>query len=69
MLENDSNRDVKRVLVSPVVEVDKVFKGMQSNLIINAIFLSIRKSKASDFKMQLSPVNYIISKLIILNNF
>lgn len=75
--ENHSDRDFRRVLVSSVVEFEKVFKGMQSNLIINAFFSAIRKSMDFEYKTPLPPVsrnesdNFVISafKYILLHGF
>lgn len=59
--ENNFDRDFKRVLVSSVVEVEKVLKGMQSNLIISAIFFALRSSADFEFEMPLPPVNYLLT--------
>lgn len=56
--ENQFDREFKRILVSSVVEVEKVLKGMQSNLIISAIFAALRNSADFELKMPLPPVSY-----------
>lgn len=55
--ENKFDSDFKRVFVSSVVEVEKVLKGMQSNLIISAIFFALRNSADFEYRMPLPPVN------------
>lgn len=58
--ENQFDRDFKRVLVSTVVEVDKVFKGKQSNLIISSFFSAFRKSMDFKYRSPLPPVSRYI---------
>lgn len=56
LAEDQFDRDFKKVLVSSVVEVEKVFKGKQSNIFINAIFGEIRRSMTFEYKLPLPPV-------------
>lgn len=55
--EDKFDKEFKKVIVSSVFDVEKVFQGMQSNLIINIFFTEIKKSMAFEYKMPLPPVS------------
>lgn len=55
--EDQNDRDFRRILVSSIVEVEKVFKGKQSNPIIHHFFSAVRRSMAFEYKMPLPPVS------------
>lgn len=66
--EDQFDREFKKVIVSSVVEVDKVFKGRQSNMFINAVFTEIRKSMTFKYKTPLPPVSHYQLALPIEKN-
>lgn len=57
--EDQNDKEFRKVFLSSVFEVDKVFKGKQSNLIINAFFSAVRNSMAFEYKMPLPPVSMV----------
>lgn len=57
LAEDQFDREYKRNIVSTVFEVEKVFKGEQSNLVIKVFFTAIRKSMVFECKMPLQPVS------------
>lgn len=59
--ENKNDKEFKKAVISTVIEVDKVFKGMQSNIIISATFSAIKDSMSFDYKTPLPPVRNVLS--------
>lgn len=57
MAEDQYDKEYRKVVVSSVFDIEKVFKGMQSNVFINAIFSAIRNSMAFEYKLPLPPVS------------
>lgn len=67
--EDQNDKDLKKTLASSVVDVEKVLKGKQSNLIINAIFAAIRKSMTFEYKLPLPPGTYTFVNFTIGTTF
>lgn len=55
--EDQNDKDYKKVIASSVFDLEKVFKGMQSNVFINTIFSAIRNSMAFEYKIPIAPVS------------
>lgn len=54
--EDKNDKEFTKEIISTIVEIDKVFKGFQSNIFINNFFRDIRKSIDFRFVMPLPPV-------------
>lgn len=67
--EDQNDKTLKKVLVSSVVDVEKVFKGKQSNVIINRIFAAIKKSMTFEYKRPLPPGTYEFVNFTIGTSF
>lgn len=55
--EDQFDKDFQKALVSTVFEVDKVLKGMQSNMFISGYFAAIKNSMDFVYRMPLPPVS------------
>lgn len=55
--EHPNDKEYKKVSTSTVLDVDKVLKGMQSNLAISAIFSVLKNTMAFKYSMPLLPVS------------
>lgn len=56
--EDRNDKEYKRQIVSSVVEIDKVLKGLQSNMFIIHFFQDIRNSMDFKFRLPLPPVKF-----------
>lgn len=56
--ENDNDKDYKRQLISSVLDVDKVLKGFQSNIVISRFFAAFKKGMDLKFQHPLPPVSF-----------
>lgn len=54
--EDENDKDYKRQLVSSVLEIDKVLKGLQSNIFISHFFRDVQNSMDFKFQIPLPPV-------------
>lgn len=56
LAENEDDKKFKRLLISSVVDVDKVLQGFQSNMLISKFFAAFRTGMDANFKHPLPPV-------------
>lgn len=56
LAEDQFDKEFKKVFVSSVFELDKVFKGKQSNVFINVFFSAVKKAADFEFRIPLPPV-------------
>lgn len=56
LAENEDDKKFKRLLISSVVDVDKVLQGFQSNMLISKFFAAFRTGMNANFKHPLPPV-------------
>lgn len=57
LAEDENDKDFKRLLVSSVLDIEKVFSGKQSNGIINRYFDALKQSADPRFKVPLPMVS------------
>lgn len=56
------DKDLKRVFVSSVFDVGKVFKGKQSNVFVKTFFSATKNSSDFEYRMPLPPVIASLTK-------
>lgn len=57
LAENEDDKKFKRLLISSVVDVDKVLQGFQSNVLISKFFAAFGTGMDKNFKHPLPPVS------------
>lgn len=57
LAEDKNDKEFKRTLISSVLDVDKVLKGLQSNIVISRFFAVFKKGTDLKFKHPLAPVS------------
>lgn len=60
--EDRNDKEYKRQIVSSVLDIDKVLKGLQSNTFISHFFQDVRNSMDFTFRLPLPPVRLIFTK-------
>lgn len=63
--EDKNDKEYKRQLISSVLDVDKVLKGFQSNIVISRFFAAFKKGMDLKFKHPLAPVSIFLTATFI----